>query len=145
MGPGKYRLAALAALPLFALLLWGVVVLLKTPHGTLVVEVHDPDATVQVLNEEGKILVQGKAEKGKLVIGVDPGKRQLRIEKDGIELFAEEFTGDCRGQGDDSGAARIGGSEAGRDNALRGGRCRHRGSRTRRGRMGVEDRRDRFA
>jgi len=89
---GRYRLAALALLPLSVLLLWGVMVMLKTPRGTLVVEVDDPDATVQVRNEEDKILVQGKAEKGQLVIGVAPGQRRLRIEKDNVELFAEEFT-----------------------------------------------------
>ena len=88
---GKYRFAALAALPLLALLLWGVIATLRTSEGTLIVEIDDPEATVQVLSEEGKVLVERKGEKGKLTIGVDPGKRRLRVEKDGLVLFSQDF------------------------------------------------------
>ncbi|NLF73033.1 MAG: serine/threonine protein kinase [Candidatus Anammoximicrobium sp.] len=89
---GRYRLAALAALPLLALLLWGAIVTLRTPEGTLIVEIDDPAATVQVLSQEGNVLVECKGEKGKLTIGVDPGKRRLRVEKDGLILFTQDFT-----------------------------------------------------
>jgi len=89
---GRYRLAALATLPLLALLLWGAIVTLRTPVGMLIVEIDDPAATVQVLSEEGKVLVERKGEKGKLTIGVDPGKRRLRVEKDGLVLFTQDFT-----------------------------------------------------
>lgn len=74
------------------LLIWGVIVMLRTPDGTLVVELDDPEATVEVLSEEGKVLVQGKSKAGKLVLSVDPGKRRLRVEKDGMVLFAQDFT-----------------------------------------------------
>lgn len=88
---GRYRLAALAALPLLALLLWGAIVTLRTSEGTLIVEIDDPEATVQVLSEEGNVLVERKGEKGRLTIGVDPGKRRLRVEKDGLVLFSQDF------------------------------------------------------
>ena len=88
----RYRLAAMAALALLAFLLWGIIVTLKTPEGTLIVEIDDPVATVQVLSEEGKVLVERKGEKGKLTIGVAPGKRRLRVEKDGLVLFSQDFT-----------------------------------------------------
>jgi len=90
----RYRklLIAVAAGVFVPLLIWGVIVMLRTPDGTLVVEIDDPDATVEVLSEEGKVLVQGKGDKGKLVLSVDPGKRRLRVEKDGMVLFAQDFT-----------------------------------------------------
>ncbi|HEX4143673.1 MAG TPA: hypothetical protein VHY91_09085, partial [Pirellulales bacterium] len=39
----------------FLLVLLGVIFMLKTKDGTLVIEVNQPDATVQVLDPEGKV------------------------------------------------------------------------------------------
>ena len=80
------------ALGLSAVILFGVLFKLRTRDGTLVVEINDPDATVQVLNEEGKVLVERKGEKGAIEISVAPGKGRLRLEKNGLELFAQEFS-----------------------------------------------------
>ena len=65
---------------------------LHTREGTLVVEVSQPDAEVEVLDEQGEVLVKLKSEKEPLRIGVEPGKSGVRVKKDGFEIFAEEFT-----------------------------------------------------
>ncbi len=113
---GRYRLAALAALPLLALLLWGVIVTLRTPEGTLIVEIDDSEATVQVLSEEGQVLVERKGEKGKLTIGVVPGKRRLQVEKDGMILFSRDVT--IASGGKETIRARL---EPGESDSARGG------------------------
>jgi len=77
---------------MFLVILFGIVLSMRTREGTLVVEIDDPEATVQVLGDEEKILIQGKGDKGKLILGVDPGKRRLRVEKDGMVLFAQDFS-----------------------------------------------------
>ena len=63
------------------LILAGFVVSIKTNDGTLIVEVNQPDATVQVLDAEGKVEITQKGKEGKITIGVDPGKHQLKVEK----------------------------------------------------------------
>jgi len=76
---------------LFLVLLFGVILKMRTPDGTLVVEIDPPDAVVQVLDSEGTIEIERKDEKGKLSISVDPGKHRLKVEKDGFEVFAKDF------------------------------------------------------
>ncbi|MCX7426119.1 MAG: SUMF1/EgtB/PvdO family nonheme iron enzyme [Planctomycetia bacterium] len=76
----------------FLLVLLGIILTMRTKDGTLVVEVDDPDVTVQVLSEQGKVQIERKADKETIEISVDPGKHGLRIQKDGIEVFAKEFT-----------------------------------------------------
>lgn len=85
-------LVAVMAGTAFLVVLLGVIIKMRTPEGTLVVEIDQPDATVQVLNEQGKVLIERKGQKGNLTIAVDPGKRRLRVEKDGFEVFAKELT-----------------------------------------------------
>jgi WD40 repeat protein len=72
--------------------LLGVLLKLRTSEGTLIVEVDDPKAIVQVLNEKDEVLIERKGEKGSLTIGVAPGKGRLRVVKDGLELFAQDFS-----------------------------------------------------
>ncbi|MGA2033283.1 MAG: protein kinase [Thermoguttaceae bacterium] len=76
----------------FILVLLGVIFKLRTKDGTLIVEVSDPDVTVQVLNDEGKVQIERKGEKGTLTIAVDPGKHRLRVQKDGVEMFAKDVS-----------------------------------------------------
>ena len=59
----------------------------KTKDGTIIVHVNEPDAEVQVLNDQGagRDHSQGR-QKGPLTITVDPGKHQLKVEKN--ESFA---------------------------------------------------------
>ena len=84
-------LISIAAAMLF-FVLWGIIVSLRTPDGTLVVEIDDPDAKVQILSDEGKILLEGKGKDGQVVFSLDPGKRRVRVEKDGEEVFAQDVT-----------------------------------------------------
>ncbi len=77
---------------MFLLILLGVIISLRTADGMLIVEISEPDATVQVLSEEGKVQVQRQGEKGSISISVDPGKHRLRVEKEGFQLFTQEFS-----------------------------------------------------
>jgi formylglycine-generating enzyme required for sulfatase activity/serine/threonine protein kinase len=88
----KTLMAAVVGGVAVVVLLLGIILTMRTSEGTLVVEIDQPDATVQVLNEQGKVLIERKAQKGAITIGVDPGKRRLRVEKDGFEVFAKELT-----------------------------------------------------
>lgn len=72
-----------------------VMVSVKTKHGTLVVSVNEPDAKVEVLNESGKeegsVKITRTGDKDPITISVVPGKRQLRVQKDGFELVTQDF------------------------------------------------------
>jgi serine/threonine protein kinase/formylglycine-generating enzyme required for sulfatase activity len=76
----------------FIVLCAGVVISLKTKHGTLIIHVNEPDADVQVFSEEGKIEIKRKSEKGPITLSVVPGKQEIKVSKDGFELFSKEFS-----------------------------------------------------
>ncbi len=93
-GVGRRRLLVGVAAGLLGLMvLWGIVVTLRTKDGTLVVEIDQPDAVVKVFDGEGKVEIgTGRTdEKGRFTIGVDPGKHRLKVEKDGFTVYASEF------------------------------------------------------
>ncbi len=69
----------------------GVLFTMRTSEGTLTVEISEPDATVQVLDADGKLLIEQKPGAEKVEISVVPGKGKLHIRKNGFELFAKEF------------------------------------------------------
>jgi len=99
--PRKRRRRFLVATALAAaaiLLLLGVIFKLRTREGTLVVEVSEPDTVVQVLNDDGTIIIERKAQKGRLSLSVDPGKHRLRMEKDGLEVYAKDLAIDAGGR-----------------------------------------------
>ncbi len=73
-------------------LLWSIVAMLRTHQGTLVVEVDEPGASVQVLNDEGAVVVSGVSDADPLNFSIDPGSHRLRVEKDGFTFFAQDFT-----------------------------------------------------
>lgn len=73
------------------ILLAGLMVTLKTKDGTVIVTVNEPDADVQLLNEEDKVEVTRKGDKGPITITVDPGKHRLKVSKDGFDLFTKDF------------------------------------------------------
>ena len=80
----------------FALAFLGVMNLgathsLKTKEGTLIVEADPADATVRVLDQEGKIQITRPGTKAELFISVDAGRHRLKIEKEGFEIFSQEF------------------------------------------------------
>jgi serine/threonine protein kinase/formylglycine-generating enzyme required for sulfatase activity len=91
----------LAALVLLA----GIVVSLKTKDGTLVLTVTEPDADVQVLTEQGQIEITRKGEKEAFSISVVPGKHQLKVHKNGFELFTRSF--EIKSQGSKSITAQL--------------------------------------
>ena len=64
---------------------------MQTKDGTLVVEVNQPDAVVQVLDADGKVEVSRPGGKEAISISVDPGKHRLKVEKDGFQFFAKDF------------------------------------------------------
>jgi len=73
------------------IILAGIIVRLQTSDGTLVVEVDQPDAMVQVLDAEGKVEVSQKGGIGKVTISVVPGKHKLRVERDGFVVYGADF------------------------------------------------------
>jgi len=85
------KLALISATVLGVLILAGIIVSLRTNDGTLIVEVDQPNAMVQVLDAEGKVEISQKGGVGKVTISVDPGKHRLRVEKDGFTVFGKEF------------------------------------------------------
>ncbi len=72
-------------------ILAGVIFKLQTKDGTLIVEVDQPDAVVQILNEEGKVEISDRSGKKPITLSVNPGKHRLKVEKDGFVAFAENF------------------------------------------------------
>jgi hypothetical protein len=80
------------------LLLAGLVISLQTRDGTLIVEVNEPDAVVQVLNDEGKVEITRKGGREPITISVDRGKHRLKVTKDGFSVFAENFEIDSGGK-----------------------------------------------
>jgi formylglycine-generating enzyme required for sulfatase activity/serine/threonine protein kinase len=76
---------------LFLVVLLGVILMLRTREGTLLVEIEDPNVIVQVLDSEGAVQIERPGEQDKVTIAVDPGKHRLRVQKDGMELFAKDF------------------------------------------------------
>jgi len=93
--PNKPRdrlLVASGAAAFFALVLFGVLFTMRTSDGTLVVEISDPDTTLQVLDAQGKLRIEQKAGAEKVEISVVPGKGRLRVLKNDVELYTKEFT-----------------------------------------------------
>jgi hypothetical protein len=86
------RIVVLAAVGVLGLaVLAGIIFKLRTTDGTLIVEIDQPDAVVEVLNEEGKVEISQPSEKGTIRISVDPGKHRLKVEKDGFVVFGHDF------------------------------------------------------
>lgn len=90
-GNGKNRFVLIGAAVLGVMMLAGIIVSLKTKDGTLIVEVDQPDAMVQVLDAEGKVEISQKGGKGTVSISVDPGKHRLKVEKEGFTVFGQDF------------------------------------------------------
>lgn len=84
------KLALIGAAVVGVAMLAVIIVSLKTKDGTLIVEVDQPGATVQVDDKE-KVHVSQKDGKGTISISVDPGKHRLKVENDGFEFFGKDF------------------------------------------------------
>ncbi len=90
-GKRNFVPAAVAAGLVGLAILAGVIFKLKTKDGTLVVEINQPDAVVEVLNEEGKVEISQPGGQGTFSISGDPGKHRLKVEKDGFAVFGKDF------------------------------------------------------
>ena len=78
--------------------MFGVMITLRTPTGTLVVEVSDPSVTVQVLSEKGEVQIEQAGQKEPITLAVDPGKHRLHVKKGDLEIFAKDFAIAAGGQ-----------------------------------------------
>jgi hypothetical protein len=94
----KLILVAVGTAVLGLVILAAVIVKMQTKDGTLVVEVNQPDAAVQVLDAEGKVEISQPGEKGAISISVDPGKHRLKVQKDGFQFFAPDFVMESGGK-----------------------------------------------
>ncbi|MFH1924024.1 MAG: serine/threonine-protein kinase, partial [Planctomycetota bacterium] len=74
----------------FLVLLLSVVLMLRTPEGTLVVTVNEADA--EILLDDGKVTLKNPGEKEPVEIEVVEGKHTLRVRKGGFQTFTKEFT-----------------------------------------------------
>jgi hypothetical protein len=75
------------------IVLFGLLLKMRTAEGTLVVEIPDPtEATIEVLDAQGKVVIEQKAGAEKVEISVVPGKGTLRVKKKDFELFTKEFS-----------------------------------------------------
>ncbi|SFJ33247.1 PEGA domain-containing protein [Planctomicrobium piriforme] len=90
-GRGTRRLVFVAMALLGFAILTGVIVSLKTADGTLIVEVNQPNAVIQVSDAEGKIEVTRQGGQTPVSISVDPGQHRLKVEKDGFVVFGRDF------------------------------------------------------
>ncbi len=81
----------------FLILLAVLVISLRTKNGTIIVEINEPGAEVQVFNEQGKVEITRKGEKSPLKISLAPGKHRLEVEKDGFSIYTREFSLATRG------------------------------------------------
>ena len=73
----------------FVLILLGVVFSMRTPEGTLVIEVNQPDAEISV--DDGKVTLKSPSDKEPVQVEVEEGKHTLSITKGGFRTFAREF------------------------------------------------------
>lgn len=71
--------------------LLAVVLSLRASEGTVIIEVGDPEATIKVLDDGGKTMVERKGENGTFTLSLPPGHGKIRLEKNGGEIFAQEF------------------------------------------------------
>ena len=94
----KLILVASAVAVLGLAILAAVIFKMQTKGGTLVVEINQPDAVVQVLDAEGKVEISQPGEKGTISISVDPGKHRLKIQKDGFQFFSQDFVMESGGK-----------------------------------------------
>ncbi|MFH1918469.1 MAG: protein kinase [Planctomycetota bacterium] len=74
----------------FLVVLLGVILMLKTPAGTLVVEVNEPGA--EILVDDGTVTLTTPGDKEPVEIQVEGGQHTLKVTKGGFETHTERFT-----------------------------------------------------
>ncbi|MFH1923165.1 MAG: SUMF1/EgtB/PvdO family nonheme iron enzyme, partial [Planctomycetota bacterium] len=93
--PGKDKkqqviLGAVAGGVMFILLLLGVIFLVRTPEGTIVVTVDRPDAEISV--DDGKITLKSPGDDEPVTVELVEGEHKLRVSKGGFRTHTETFT-----------------------------------------------------
>ena len=88
--------SAIAVGVAFLALLLGVVLRFSTSEGTLIVEVNQPDATVEV--DGGKFTITTPDSQEAVEFQVEEGKHTLRVTKGGFQSFTKEFSISSRGK-----------------------------------------------
>ena len=71
-------------------LVLGVVFTFRTPEGTLVVTVNEPDAEITV--DDGKVTLKSPGDEEPVEIEVAEGQHTLKVTKGGFETFTDQFT-----------------------------------------------------
>jgi serine/threonine protein kinase len=84
-------LGVVAAAFFSVMMLVGAILKMQTRVGTLVVATDQPDAEIQILNDEGIIQARQTARQGTTSILVDPGKHHLKVTKGGFGVFRQDF------------------------------------------------------
>ncbi len=80
---------AVALLLVAVAIVLGVILRIETPAGTLVVEVNEPNAEVQV--DDGKVSITTPNDGQPVEVEVDEGRHTLKVSKGGFETFTKEF------------------------------------------------------
>ena len=90
---GPHRLWTYLALgggAMLLLILLGVVLMIRTPGGTLVVSINEPGATIAI--DDGKITLTTKGDNEPVEIRLDEGQHTLNVTKGGFETYTDAFT-----------------------------------------------------
>ncbi len=82
---------------LFLLVLGSIVAMLRSDRGTLVVEVDQPGATVEVRDTDGLVIVRGITDADPLTFSIPPGEGRVQVEKDRFTFYTHDFTLERRG------------------------------------------------
>ena len=80
----------------FLVLLFGVVFSIRTPEGTLVVTVNEPDAEISV--DDGKITLQSPDDNEPVTVEVVEGEHTLSVSKGGFRTYTKTFSIVSRGR-----------------------------------------------
>lgn len=88
--PQRLTVVVAVSIPI-AFILFLLIIPLQTKDGTLVVGISDPEVTVQVFGENGKLQIERQADNEIIEISVPPGRHRLKVEKSGHVPFTREF------------------------------------------------------
>jgi serine/threonine protein kinase len=73
------------------LFLFGLVITLTTREGTLVLEVTEPNAKIEIDGQLQNVQVTRADGRETITIGVEPGTHQLKVQKDGFSIYTDKF------------------------------------------------------
>ena len=80
----------------FLALVLTITLIIRTPKGTLIVEVNEPGAKIEV--DDGQVTITTPDDKEPVTVRVAEGEHTLKVSKGGFETFTERFTIKSRGK-----------------------------------------------